>query len=156
MSAPQHQEHPSHAEKYGHQDGFDVHHHDHTADHGSLKSYTIGFVLAVILTAIPFWLVMGNVIEKSSIAGMVLLGLAVVQIVVHMVYFLHMNSKSEGGWTILALIFTIMVVVIMLAGSLWVMYHLNHNMMPGMSQDLIQEAVPGSMQNMQHTMPGMK
>jgi cytochrome o ubiquinol oxidase operon protein cyoD len=160
MSAPQHQEHPSHAEKYGHQDGFDVHHHDHTADHGSLKSYTIGFVLAVILTAIPFWLVMGNVIEKSSTAGFVLLGLAVVQIVVHMIYFLHMNSKSEGGWTILALIFTIMVVVIMLAGSLWVMYHLNHNMMPGMSQDLIQEAVPGSMQNMQqnmqHNMPGMK
>jgi cytochrome o ubiquinol oxidase operon protein cyoD len=36
------------------------------------------------------------------------------------------------------------------------MYHLNHNMMPGMSQDLIQEAVPGSMQNMQHNMPGMK
>jgi len=156
MSAPQHQEHPSHAEKYGHQDGFDVHHHDHTADHGSLKSYTIGFVLAVILTAIPFWLVMGNVIEKSSTAGLVLLGLAVVQIVVHMVYFLHMNSKSEGGWTILALIFTIMVVVIMLAGSLWVMYHLNHNMMPGMSQDLMQEAIPGSMQNMQHNMPGMK
>ncbi|MFL9879931.1 cytochrome o ubiquinol oxidase subunit IV [Herbaspirillum rhizosphaerae] len=156
MSAPQHQSHPSHAEKYGHEDGFDVHHHDHTADHGSLKSYTIGFVLAVILTAIPFWLVMGNVIEKSSTAGFVLLGLAVVQIVVHMIYFLHMNSKSEGGWTILALIFTIMVVVIMLAGSLWVMYHLNHNMMPGMSQDLIQEAVPGSMQNMQHSMPGMK
>jgi len=152
MSAPQHQAHPSHAEKYGHQDGFDVHHHDHTADHGTLKSYTIGFVLAVILTAIPFWLVMANVIEKSSTAGLVLLGLAVVQIVVHMIYFLHMNSKSEGGWTILALIFTIMVVVIMLAGSLWVMYHLNHNMMPGMSQDLIQEAVPGSM----HNMPGMK
>ena len=84
------------------------------------------------------------------------MALAAVQIVVHMIYFLHMNSKSEGGWTILALIFTIMVVVIMLAGSLWVMYHLNHNMMPGMSQDLIQEAVPGSMQNMQHNMPSMK
>lgn len=152
MSA--HQEHSAH-DDHGHD------HHDQLhADHGSFKSYMTGFILAVILTAIPFWLVMGNVIEKSSTAGFVLLGLAVVQIVVHMIYFLHMNSKSEGGWTILALIFTIMVVVIMLAGSLWVMYHLNHNMMPGMSQDLIQEAVPGSMQNMQqnmqHNMPGMK
>ena len=55
---------------------------------------------------------------------------AAVQIVVHMIYFLHMNSKSEGGWTMLALIFTIIVVVIALAGSLWVMYHLNTNMMP--------------------------
>lgn len=151
MSAPQHQEHPSHAEKYGHEDGFDVHHQDHTADHGSLKSYTIGFVLAVILTAVPFWLVMTRAIEKSSTMGIVLLGLAAVQIVVHMVYFLHMNAKSEGGWTMLALIFTIMVVVIMLAGSLWVMFHLNNNMMPGMSSDMMQEAVPGSMQNM----PGM-
>ena len=47
-----------------------------------------------------------------------------------MIYFLHMNSKSEGGWTMLALIFTIIVVVIALSGSLWVMYHLNTNMMP--------------------------
>jgi len=109
--------------------------HDEYADHGSLKSYTIGFLLSVLLTAIPFWLVMGKVIDKSSTAGLVLLGLAAVQIVVHMVYFLHMNTKSEGGWSILALIFTVMLVVIMLSGSLWVMYHLNHNMMPGMMSD---------------------
>jgi cytochrome o ubiquinol oxidase operon protein cyoD len=147
-----HQEHPSHAEKYGHQDGFDVHHHDHMPDHGSLKSYTIGFVLAVILTAIPFWLVMNKVITDSATAGLVLLGLAAVQVVVHMVYFLYMNGKSEGGWTILALIFTLVLVVILLAGSLWVMFHMNHNMMPGMNPDMLREVVPASLQNM----PGMK
>jgi cytochrome o ubiquinol oxidase operon protein cyoD len=53
-----------------------------------------------------------------------------VQIVVHMVYFLHMNAKVEGGWNMLALIFTIVLVVITLSGSLWVMYHMNTNMMP--------------------------
>ena len=42
-----------------------------------------------------------------------------------------MNTKSEGGWTMLALVFTVVLVVITLAGSLWVMYHLNSNMMPG-------------------------
>ena len=52
------------------------------------------------------------------------------QIVVHMIYFLHMNTKSEGGWTMMALIFTIVLVVITLSGSLWVMNHLNSNMMP--------------------------
>ena len=149
-----HQAHPSHAEKYG--DSFDVHHHDHAPDHGSLNSYLTGFVLAVILTAIPFWLVMTKVITNSSTAGLILLGLAAVQVVVHMVYFLHMNSKSEGGWTFLAMLFTVMVVCIMLSGSLWVMSHLNKNMMPGMmTPDQMQEAVPGTEQQPQ-SMPGMK
>jgi cytochrome o ubiquinol oxidase operon protein cyoD len=111
------------------------HGHDDHADHGSLKSYTIGFVLSVILTAIPFWLVMGKVFDKSSTTALVILAFAAVQIVVHMVYFLHMNSKAEGGWSMLALIFTVVLVVILLSGSLWVMYHLNHNMMPGMMPD---------------------
>jgi len=118
-----------------HHTNHDHHGHDDHADHGSLKSYTIGFLLSVILTAIPFWLVMGKVFDKSGTTAAVILGFAAVQIVVHMVYFLHMNSKSEGGWTMLALIFTVMLVVIMLAGSMWVMYHLNHNMMPGMTHD---------------------
>jgi cytochrome o ubiquinol oxidase operon protein cyoD len=144
-----HQQHPARVVAHGHDD-----HHGHThADHGSLKSYTTGFVLAVILTAIPFWLVMGKVFDKSSTTGLVLLGFAAVQIVVHMVYFLHMNTKSEGGWSMLALIFTIMLVFIMLSGSLWVMYHLNHNMMPGMMSDTT-EVVPESMQAMPE-MPGM-
>lgn len=109
--------------------------HDDHVDHGSLKSYAVGFLLSVILTAIPFWLVMGNVFENSGTTAMVILGFAAVQVVVHMIYFLHMNTKSEGGWTMLALIFTVVLVVIVMAGSIWVMYHLNHNMMPGMMHD---------------------
>ena len=111
-----------------HQDHHD--HHDDGASHSTLKGYMTGFVLAVILTAIPFWIVMGKVFDKSSVTAIVILGIAAVQIVVHMVYFLHMNAKSEGGWTMLALIFTLVLVVITLSGSLWVMYHLNNNMMP--------------------------
>ena len=117
------------------------HEHEHGA-HGSLRSYATGFVLAVILTAIPFWLVMGKVFDKSGTAGFVLLGLAAVQIVVHMVYFLHMNGKAEGGWSMLALLFTIMLVVIMLSGSIWVMYHLNHNMMPAMMSETMHHDMP--------------
>jgi cytochrome o ubiquinol oxidase operon protein cyoD len=123
------------------------HGHHIQADHGTVKSYATGFVLAVILTAIPFWLVMGKVFSNSSTTALVVLGFAAVQIVVHMVYFLHMNTKSEGGWTVLALIFTTMLVVIMLSGSIWVMYHLNSNMMPGMMSESAQEAVPESMQS---------
>ena len=54
-----------------------------------------------------------------------------------MVYFLHMNTKSEGGWNMLALIFTLVIVAIAIAGSLWVMYHLNTNMMPQMDHEMI-------------------
>ena len=110
-------------------------HHGHDAHgaeepHGSLKSYLIGFLLSVALTAVPFWLVMTGVIANHQVTAIVILLLAIVQVVVHMIYFLHMNRKVEGGWSILALIFTVIVVVIALTGSLWVMYHLNTNMMP--------------------------
>jgi cytochrome o ubiquinol oxidase operon protein cyoD len=98
--------------------------------HLTLRGYATGFIAAVVLTAIPFLLVMGKTFSSSSITAAVILAFAAVQIVVHMVYFLHMNPKSEGGWNLLALLFTIMLVVIALSGSLWVMYHLNNNMMP--------------------------
>ena len=120
----EHRNHSGHGADHGH------HAHDDHADHGSLKSYVAGFLLSVILTAIPFWLVMGKVFDKSNVTAFVILGFAAVQIVVHMIYFLHMNTRSEGGWTMLALIFTVMLVFIVLTGSIWVMYHLNHNMMP--------------------------
>jgi len=105
-------------------------HDDHGASHATLRGYLTGFILAAILTAIPFWLVMGDVLGNSTVTALVVMAFAAVQIVVHMVYFLHMNSRSEGGWTMMALIFTIVIVAIALSGSLWVMYHLNSNMMP--------------------------
>ncbi len=110
-----------------------AHSHGHQAGHGTFKSYMTGFVLSVILTAIPFALVIGDVFHSKLATVSLVLTLGVIQIVVHMIYFLHMNSKSEGGWTMMALIFTIVIIAIALAGSLWVMYHLNTNMMPTMT-----------------------
>lgn len=120
-----------HGDGHGHHEG----HHEGGASHGSLGGYVTGFVLSVILTAIPFWLVMARPIESGLWTAIIIMAFAAVQIVVHMVYFLHMNTKSEGGWTILALIFTVTLVVITLTGSLWVMHHLNTNMMPMSAQD---------------------
>jgi cytochrome o ubiquinol oxidase operon protein cyoD len=115
----------------GHGDGAHAHGEGHIGAHGTLREYLIGFGLSVVLTAIPFWLVMSGVIESKAATGLVIMVFAVVQIVVHMIYFLHMNAKSDEGWTMMALIFTLILVVITLAGSLWVMHHLNVNMMPG-------------------------
>jgi cytochrome o ubiquinol oxidase operon protein cyoD len=102
---------------------------DHDTLHITVGGYLTGFVLSVILTAIPFWLVMGKVFANSTVTTFVILGLAIVQIYVHMVFFLHMTSKAEGGWTWMSLIFTLVLVVITLSGSMWVMYHLKTNMM---------------------------
>ena len=124
MSAAQHDKHDHH----GHDDH--GHHDDPLAEyHVSYKGYFVGFLLSVILTVIPFWLVMAKVLP-ADMTKLIILAFAAVQIVVHMVFFLHMSPKAEGGWSITSLTFTIIVVVIMLAGSLWVMHHLNTNMMP--------------------------
>lgn len=116
-----------------HAETHEAHHEGHGPDnvpHGSMRGYVTGFLLSVVLTAIPFWLVMNDVLGNSTLTAIVIMIFAAVQIVVHMIYFLHMNGRSEGGWTMLALIFTIIIVAIALSGSLWVMYHLNTNMMP--------------------------
>lgn len=122
MSATSAETHAAHDAAHGHGDDGDA--------HGSLRGYLIGFFLSVVLTAVPFWLVMGDVLDSKQLTGFIVMALAVVQIVVHMVYFLHMDTRSDQGWTMMALIFTLIVVVIALSGSLWVMYHLNTNTMP--------------------------
>jgi cytochrome o ubiquinol oxidase subunit IV len=112
-------------------------HHDHDAHddgapHGSRKSYLVGFLLSVVLTAIPFALVMADVFPDARVTAGLVMAAAVIQIVVHMIFFLHMNTKSENGWTFMALMFTLIIVVICISGSLWVMYNMNANMMPAM------------------------
>ena len=105
-------------------------HSGHLAAHGAThRQYMVGFLLAIILTAIPFALVMSH-----SVAGTPLLiaGFAVAQIVVHVVYFLHVNSSEGQRWNLVALIYTAIVVGIIIGGSIWIMHHLYLNMMPGM------------------------
>lgn len=107
-------------------------HHPDAAAHGTRRGYVTGFLLSVVLTAVPFALVMTGAIADPRWTAGVVTACALVQIVVHMIYFLHMNTRSEQGWTLMALVFTAIIVVIALTGSLWVMYHMNTNMMPGM------------------------
>ncbi|WP_277980738.1 cytochrome o ubiquinol oxidase subunit IV [Sphingomonas phyllosphaerae] len=133
MSADTHHGHAAdHARGHGH--GHDDPHGG--AAHGSRKGYWIGFLLSVLLTAPAFGLVMSGVITDPRLTAGIVMALAMVQIVVHMIYFLHMNTKSEAGWTMMALIFTAIIVVIVISGSLWVMYHMNLNMMPQMQAEM--------------------
>lgn len=104
--------------------------HGEMEGHGSKQSYLIGFALSAVLTAIPFWLVMAGVLSPGLTAAAVII-FAVAQILVHTICFLHINTQAEGGWTLIAYLFTGVILLITIAGSLWIMYHLNSNMMPG-------------------------
>jgi cytochrome o ubiquinol oxidase operon protein cyoD len=109
-------------------------HEESGAPHGTYRDYMTGFILAVILTVIPFFMVMARPIESPGYTAAVVLVCAFAQILVHMVFFLHMTPQAESGWLLLSTIFTIILVVITLAGSLWVVFHLNRNMMPGAAE----------------------
>jgi cytochrome o ubiquinol oxidase operon protein cyoD len=95
------------------------------APHGSVGGYIAGFVLSVLLTAASFGLVQGGLLPPRT----ELVSLAFVQIVVHLIYFLHMNGSSSQRWNVLAFSFTVLVAAIVIVGSLWVMHNASLNMM---------------------------
>jgi cytochrome o ubiquinol oxidase operon protein cyoD len=107
-------------------------HHSHLAhsgeSHGSIGSYATGFVLSVILTAAAFGLVMTGTLTGQN-ALFAIAGLAFVQIIVHLVFFLHMNTSSAQRWNVTAFAFTALTAVIVIGGTLWVMHNVSMNMM---------------------------
>lgn len=98
------------------------------ASHGNVKAYILGFVFSVILTALAFLLVIGKVMPAAT-AIPVLALLALVQIVVHLTFFLHMNASSEQRWNVMAFGFTVLTAFILIVGSLWIMHNVSINMM---------------------------
>lgn len=105
--------------------------------HGSLRKCVVGFILSVLLTAIPFCLVMLDILQNQLLKFFIIVLCAIAQIFVHLVYFLHMNMKSEDGWNFVAMVFTFVIISICFVGSLWIMYHLNNNMMPMVSMNSV-------------------
>jgi cytochrome o ubiquinol oxidase subunit IV len=94
-----------------------------------LRSYAAVFGLALILTTIPF----GLVATKATTPAMMLViiaGLALVQVLVHLRYFLHLGVATSQRETLIALCFTATLIVIMIGGSLWIMIDLHDRMMP--------------------------
>jgi cytochrome o ubiquinol oxidase subunit IV len=101
---------------------------DTGAGHGSVRSYVIGFVLSVVLTAAAFGLVMQQALgpTESIIAIAVL---AFIQILVHLVFFLHMNTSSSQRWNLISFGFAVLVAVILIGGTLWVLHNVGAHMM---------------------------
>ncbi len=100
------------------------------ASQGTRTSYVVGFLLSIILTLIPYYLVVNRVLANSTLILVIVL-LGVAQLVVQLVFFLHVNAKSKARWNLIALLFTILMVLILAIGSLWIMHNLDYSMSGG-------------------------
>jgi len=96
---------------------------------GGVESYLIGLGLATILTVTSFLVAQTNLVWQPSIP-IALVVLAIAQMAVHLIFFLHLTTAPDNTNNILALAFGILIVTLVVVGSLWIMYNLNHNMMP--------------------------
>ena len=98
------------------------------ASRGSFKSYATGFILSIVLTVIAFGLVMSGVLSRSAtVLG--ILAAAIAQLLVQLHYFLHLDTSSAMRWNVLALLFTLLIMTLFVAGTLWIMSNLNYRMM---------------------------
>jgi cytochrome o ubiquinol oxidase operon protein cyoD len=105
---------------------------DHTVPHG-VERYLLGLFLAVLLTAASFYVVDTHLIWGPGIPT-ALVVLAVAQIGVHLVFFLHITTDPDNTNNMLALAFGLLIVILIIAGSLWIMNNLNANMLPSYQQ----------------------
>ncbi|WP_299665714.1 cytochrome o ubiquinol oxidase subunit IV [uncultured Psychromonas sp.] len=102
---------------------------EHDASHGSVKTYLIGFVLSVILTAIPFYVVISGDFSKVTTLWSIVI-LAIVQIWVHLKYFLHLNFITENGrLNSFSFLFSAMIIIMVVGLSIWIIYASNAMMM---------------------------
>lgn len=95
--------------------------------HGDLRSYITGFVISILLTLLPYFIVVDHLLSGYMlVAAITLFGIA--QLLVQLVFFLHLSPKAKAKWNLIALVFTALIVVILVVGTLWIMNNLNYNM----------------------------
>ncbi|MEK7594559.1 MAG: cytochrome o ubiquinol oxidase subunit IV [Patescibacteria group bacterium] len=109
------------------------------ASHGNFKSYVIGFISSIVLTLIAYTLVV-NKVWSDNIVITVIIGLAIVQLFVQLVFFLHLGRESKPRWNLTALTFAVMVVGIIVIGSLWIMQNLNYSHQHGHEESAQQDS----------------
>ena len=106
---------------------------DEHADGGGIAQrvlgYLIGLGLAILLTAVSFFVAGTDLVWEPSVP-VALVVLAIAQMGVHLVFFLHITTGADNTNNVLALAFGVLIVILVMAGSLWIMDNLNHNMMP--------------------------
>lgn len=93
-----------------------------------ISSYVSGFILSVVLTLFSYFAVTNQLWDNNWLI-FIITGLAVVQLVVQLIFFLHLGSEKGNSWKLVTFWFAVLVVGILVVGSLWIMFNLNYNMM---------------------------
>lgn len=101
--------------------------------HGSLKAYIIGFAASFILTCTSFLLVVTNLLPGSYLPH-ALIGLALTQAVIQLIFFLHVGQEDKPKWETLTFAFMVLVLLVILIGTLWIMFDLDERVMSGMKE----------------------
>lgn len=101
----------------------------HKPRHGSERSYIIGFVLSLIFTFIPYYLVVNHVITGNVLFGTIL-GIGVIQMIIQVVFFLHLGRERKPRWQLWFLMGTVVAILVVVGGSWFILRHLHHNMSP--------------------------
>lgn len=94
-------------------------HADHH-NHGSLKSYVIGFILSIVLTIIPLVLVMNHMLTKTALVVTIMV-MAILQFVVQLFFFMHIREGEKPRYNVQTLVLGLVIVVTIVGGSIWIM-----------------------------------
>lgn len=101
----------------------------HKQQHGSVKSYLIGFILSVIFSIIPYYLVVNQVVTGNLLL-VTILEFAVIQTIIQITFFLHIGRGPKPDWNLYFFVFTVGIILIVAGGSIFIMNQLNYNMSP--------------------------
>ncbi|HET8884260.1 MAG TPA: cytochrome o ubiquinol oxidase subunit IV [Candidatus Saccharimonadales bacterium] len=99
-----------------------------TNDNRSLISYSVGYVSSIILTLVAYALVVNQIFAVWTTV-FIISGLAVVQLLIQLMFFLHLGQEARPRWKLMVMLFTLVILVIIVAGSLWIMFDLDSRMM---------------------------
>ena len=103
--------------------------HEGSTVHGSYRGNTTGFILSLLLTLASFGMVMSGKIP-ASLTLFIIVTLAVLQIIAQMHFFLHLDNSPAQRWNVMILIYTLIIIVFLVVGTLWIMYNTGIRMMP--------------------------
>lgn len=113
----------------------------HESEHGTTTSYVVGFILSLVFTFIPYYLVVEHVFSGLTLA-ITILGFAVIQMIIQIVFFLHIGREKGPRWQLLFFLSTIGIILVVVVASQWIMNHLHYNMSPvtpdGASKKLVE------------------
>lgn len=100
-----------------------------TTEHGSITSYVTGFILSIIFTLIPYYLVVNKTFADTQLL-VVILAFAVIQMLIQIFFFLHLGRGPKPLYNIVFFVSTVGIIIVVVGGSLFIMSHLHYNMSP--------------------------